>query len=227
MRKVLIVAAHPDDEVLGAGATIARLAAEGAEVRVLIIGEGATSRGRSRGKKPSKAVKGLAAAARKAARVLGVRPPKLGRLPDNRFDSVDLLEIVKLVEKEVDAFGPEAVFTHFSGDLNVDHRLTFEAVMAACRPLPGAFARDIYAFEVPSATGWAGPGAERAFRPTVYVDATRSMERKLAALEAYSTEMRPAPRPRSPEAVEALARLRGSEAGLGAAEAFVLVRQVI
>ncbi len=227
MRNVLIVAAHPDDEVLGAGGVAARLADEGVTVHMLILGEGATSRARTRkgGKAPA-AVKALERAARKAAKALGAGPVSFGRLPDNRFDSVDLLEVVKIVEKEVGRAAPQAVFTHFWGDLNVDHRLTFEAVMAACRPLPGAAVREIYSFEVPSSTGWAGPGPARAFAPTVYVDVGRYLLRKLEALAAYASELRPAPHPRSPESVEAQARFRGAEAGLEAAEAFVLVREV-
>ncbi len=227
MRNVLIVAAHPDDEVLGAGGVTARLADEGVAVHILILGEGATSRGRTRkgGEAPA-AVKALERAARKAAKLLGAKSVKFGRLPDNRFDSLDLLKIVKLVEAEMKRVAPQAVFTHFSGDLNVDHRLTFEAVMAACRPLPGAAVREVYSFEVPSSTGWAGPDPQRSFAPTVYVDVGRYLLRKLEALTAYTSEMRPAPHPRSPESVEVQARFRGSQAGLEAAEAFVLVREV-
>lgn len=225
MRTVLIVAAHPDDEVLGAGGVTARLADEGVAVHILILGEGATSRGKvKKGAKAPAAVKALQRAARKAAKLLGAKSVKFGRLPDNRFDSVDLLKIVKLVEAEMKRVAPQAVFTHFPGDLNVDHRLTFEAVMAACRPLPGAAVREIYSFEVPSSTGWAGP--QRIFAPTVYVDVGRYLLRKLEALAAYKSEMRPAPHPRSPESVEVQARFRGSQAGLEAAEAFVLVREV-
>jgi LmbE family N-acetylglucosaminyl deacetylase len=228
MRKALIVAAHPDDEVLGAGGAIARLAAEGVAVHVLILGEGATSRGKARRKSKNKpaAVRSLERAARKAAKILGAASVSFGSLPDNRFDSVDLLEIVKLVEKHVARVRPEAVFTHFSGDLNVDHRLSFEATMAACRPLPGAPVREVYSFEVPSSTGWAGPEPERAFVPTVYVDISAQLHLKQAALTAYAGEVRPSPHPRSAEAVEALARWRGAEAGLAAAEAYVLVREV-
>jgi LmbE family N-acetylglucosaminyl deacetylase len=228
MRKALIVAAHPDDEVLGAGGVTARLAAEGVDVHVLVLGEGATSRspaGRKRGSRPA-AVKALEKAAKAAAGVLGASSVRFGGLADNRFDSIDLLEIVRLVEREVERVAPEAVFTHFSGDLNVDHRLTFEATMAACRPLPGSCVREVYSFEVPSSTGWAGPEAERGFRPTVYVDISEQIELKRKALASYRSEMRPAPHPRSDEAVAALARWRGAEAGLPAAEAFVLIREI-
>jgi len=229
MSVMLVVAAHPDDEVLGAGGTLARLADEGVTTHVLILGEGATSRVRfrssSRGKAAS-AVKALEESARLAARILGAAGVSFGHLPDNRFDAVDLLAIVRRVEEELARVKPQAVFTHFAGDLNVDHRMTFEAAMVACRPQPGARLQEIYSFEVPSATGWAGPAAERAFRPTVYVDVHRQLERKLQALAAYPTEMRPAPHARSVEAISALARWRGSEAGLEAAEAFALIREI-
>lgn len=224
MASVLVVAGHPDDEVLGAGGAIARLTREGHSVHVLILGEGATSRG-SDNQDAAGSVLELEGCARAAARALGAVGVSFGRLPDNRFDSVDLLRIVRLVEAETSRVAPEMVFTHFWGDLNVDHRLSFEAVMAACRPQPGTSVRAIYSFEVPSATGWAGPGVERVFQPSLYFDISSTLSSKLAALEIYRTEMRAFPHARSLEAVEALARWRGATVGMQAAEAFVVVRE--
>jgi LmbE family N-acetylglucosaminyl deacetylase len=227
MKNVLVVAAHPDDEVLGAGGTLARLADEGAEVHLLILSEGETSRhGDRKGAAAGRAVKAREKAARKAAEILGAAGVSFGRFPDQRFDSVDLLELVRRVEAEAERVRPRAVFTHFAGDLNTDHRLTFDAVMAAFRPRPGASGQELYAFEVPSSTGWVGPDVERAFRPTVYVNIAKQLERKLSAMAAYTMEARTFPHARSLEAVEALARWRGAEAGLPAAEAFALLREI-
>jgi LmbE family N-acetylglucosaminyl deacetylase len=227
MRNVLVVAAHPDDEVLGAGGTIARLADEGAEVHLLILSEGETSRhSNRRAANARRAVRARETAAQKAAKILGAAGISFGRFPDNRFDSVDLLTIVQRIEAEAEEVRPQAVFTHFWGDLNIDHRITCDAVLAAFRPRPEAFGQELYSFEVPSSTGWAGSDLIRAFRPSVYVNIAKYLRRKLEAMAVYTMETQPAPHARSLEAVEALARFRGSEVGLVAAEAFVLQREI-
>jgi N-acetylglucosamine malate deacetylase 1 len=222
MRSVLAVAAHPDDEVLLAGATLARHAAAGDEVHLLILGEGAASRSRTRTRGVGRDISRLGTSARKAARILGARAVELEALPDNRFDSVSLLEIVRLVEARVAALAPSIVYTHHPGDLNIDHRLAAEAVLTACRPLPGSPVEEVLAGEVLSSTGWRG--SDSAFRPSLWVDVSGSMPAKLEALRAYATELRPFPHARSLEAVEALARFRGAEAGFAAAEAFEVLR---
>ncbi|HVY59176.1 MAG TPA: PIG-L family deacetylase [Xanthobacteraceae bacterium] len=223
--RVLVVAAHPDDEILGVGGTLARHAAEGASVDVLIMAEGATSRDRVRD--PAARTDDLSAlrdAARKAAEILGLRPPRFAGLPDNRMDSLELLDVVKLIEKVVSEVRPDVVYTHHAHDLNIDHRITHEAVLTACRPLPGAPVSAIYAYETVSSTEWGVGG--NCFEPTHFVEITTQLERKIAALEAYALEMRPAPHARSIETVRALAKVRGSSVGVAAAEAFMVVRQV-
>jgi LmbE family N-acetylglucosaminyl deacetylase len=215
------VAAHPDDEVLGCGATLARHAEQGDVVEILILGSGALSRGGADPQAPAR----LARQAEEAARILGARQVRVLDLPDNRFDSLDLLEIVRRIEIEIRRVDPEVIYTHHAGDLNVDHRRTFEAVLTVCRPQrPSGVAR-ILSFEVASSTEWQSPTAGLAFGPNVFVDAAAFLERKLAALGAYSEELRPFPHPRSLEAVAALARWRGATAGFAAAEAFQLVRE--
>jgi LmbE family N-acetylglucosaminyl deacetylase len=221
--------AHPDDEVLGCGGTLARLTEEGAEVRILILGEGVTSR---QARRDARAVKrGLAALrrdAREVARLLGAQSSDILDFPDNRFDTLPLLDLVKAVERAVEAAAPDLVLTHFAGDLNVDHRLTCQAVLTACRPLPGAPAREILSCEVPSSTEWQTADACVPFAPQQFVVLTeRHVATKVAAMEAYASERRPFPHPRSPEAVRALARWRGATAGVAFAEAFSLVRRVV
>ena len=147
-------------------------------------------------------------------------------LPDNRLDTVPLLDVVKIVESLVERLQPEVIYTHHAGDLNVDHGVIHRAVLTATRPVTGQPVREIYAFEVASSTEWAFQRIEPAFRPNVFVDITRTIEAKIAAMECYETEARKFPHPRSPEALRALATRWGSVVGCAAAEAFELVRSV-
>lgn len=222
------MAAHPDDEVLGCGGTVARHAALGDKVHVLILAEGATARDEARDPTGrSEEIESLHAAAWRAAEILGTQPPRFAGLPDNRLDSVPLLDVVKIVEEAVHGVGPSIVYTHHGGDLNVDHRVVHQAVVTACRPLPDTPIRRLYAFETVSSTEWTSQSPEQAFHPARFVDIATYMDTKLKALEAYGTEMRPFPHARSRENVVALARHRGASVGIAAAEAFMVIREVI
>jgi LmbE family N-acetylglucosaminyl deacetylase len=225
--KVLVLAAHPDDEVLGCGGAIARHAAAGDEVHVVVLGEGLTSRSPSleQGRKAGGA-DALAAAARKAGEILGVKSLQLHDLPDNRMDSLDRLDVVKKIEASVAQIAPQVVYTHWVGDLNIDHQIIHRAALTACRPLPGVSVRSILCFEVPSSTEWQAAGTAPAFAPNWFVDVSATLQTKLRALQAYAAEMRPWPHPRSSEAVTHLARWRGASIGVEAAEAFVLCRNL-
>ena len=224
--KVLVIAAHPDDEILGCGATAARLVAEGHDVQFAILGEGMTSRSSNREDTDPTLLSKLQAQARAAAAKVGVRNVTLHNFPDNRLDTVPLLEVVKVVEGLVDGLRPEVIYTHHAGDLNVDHGVIHRAVLTATRPFAGQPVREIYAFEVPSSTEWAFQRIEPAFRPNVFVDVSGTLEAKISAMECYDSEARKFPHPRSPEALRALAMRRGSAAGCGAAEAFELIRSI-
>lgn len=223
---VLVVAAHPDDEVLGAGGTMARLAAAGEQVYAAILGEGVTSRFAQREAADRELLSSLKDDSARAAERLGVADLFTYDLPDNRFDTVALLDVVKIVEELVQRLAPTAIYTHHAGDLNVDHGVVHRAVLTAARPVAGASVQAIYAFEVPSSTEWAFGQLEPRFRPTVFVDIAATLEAKVEAMEAYESEARPFPHPRSPDALRALARARGAAAGLEAAEAFELVRLI-
>ncbi|HEY4184090.1 MAG TPA: PIG-L deacetylase family protein [Polyangia bacterium] len=224
MRRILVVAAHPDDEMLGCGASMAKWTAQGYQVSIAILGEGATSRYGSREAGPSHEISALQKAALAAAEVVGVKDVTFHGLPDNRFDSLPLLEVVKVVEKRVMELAPERVVTHHGGDLNVDHRTTYHAVLTATRPKPGHPVKELLAFEVASSTEWGFQTIEPAFRANHFEDVTGTMTKKLEALAAYATEMCPFPHPRSTEAVAAIARRWGSVVGCEAAEAFQLIR---
>lgn len=222
--RILVVAAHPDDEVLGCGASMARWAHQGDEVHVLVLGEGLSSREAERAAASRTEMACLHQATHDAAALLGCQEPVLLGLPDNRFDSLDLLDVVKQVESAVDRVRPQRVLTHHGGDLNIDHQVTHRAVLTATRPVPGQTVQEVLAFEVLSSTEWAFSPAFAAFRPSVFHDVTGFMDKKQAALRLYSGEMRAAPHARSHEAVEAIAHRRGAQAGLEAAEAFMCMR---
>lgn len=223
---ILVVAAHPDDEVLGAGATLARHAAAGEPVTVLILGEGITSRYADRESAPAAEVKALQERARRAGAALGVRDVRFESLPDNRFDAVDLLDVVKLVERAVADVRPSTIYTHHPGDLNVDHQIAFRAVLTATRPAPGTPVAEVLAFEIPSSTDWAFGRTGPAFAPSLFVDVSATLAAKLTALGHYGDEMRPAPHARSLEAVRAAAVRWGATAGRAAAEAFEVIRVI-
>jgi LmbE family N-acetylglucosaminyl deacetylase len=220
-KKILIIAAHPDDEILGAGGTVANHVLAGDEVFCLILGEGALAR--NAGKKEAEK---LHKDARLSAKVIGFKEIYFSNFPDNSFDSVALLKITKEVEKYIQRIKPDTVYTHFENDLNIDHQLTFQAVMTACRPCNEFCPKEIYSFEVLSSTEWqAGEGKK--FAPNFYNDISCSIEKKKEAMKKYASELKNYPHPRSLEGIEILAKYRGLESGLKAAEAFKLIRKRI
>lgn len=225
-KSVLIVAAHPDDEILGCGGTAARLVQEGREVYFAILGEGITSRHENREAADPACLSVLHRHAQAAASIIGVKDILLYKFPDNRLDTVPLLQVVKTVEDVIERLKPEVIYTHHPGDLNVDHGVIHRAVLTATRPMAGQPVREIYAFEVPSSTEWAFGGLQPVFRPNVFVDVASTIETKIAAMACYETETREFPHPRSPDALRAVARRWGSVAGCQAAEAFELVRSI-
>jgi LmbE family N-acetylglucosaminyl deacetylase len=226
-QSILVVAAHPDDEVLGCGGTIARHADQGDLVRVLIVAEGATSRQGQRDRdQAADKLTNLAQAAQKASTILGAVDLELMDLPDNRLDSLDRLDLIKQIETRIARHQPQVVYVHHAGDVNIDHRRLHEAVVTACRPIPGQTVERLLSFEVASSTEWQPPGSAQVFHPNWFVDISTQWERKCLALEAYASEMRPWPHARSIESLEHLARWRGAQVGVNAAEAFYLLRQI-
>lgn len=226
-KKILVVAAHPDDEVLGCGGTMAAHARAGDEVHVVIMAEGVTSRGAQRDAGADRAgLDTLADIARKANALLGAASVVLHGLPDNRMDSMDRLDVIKLVEREIERVHPEVVYTHHGGDLNIDHRIVHESVMTACRPLPGSSVKTLLFFEVPSSTDWQSAASAPAFSPNWFVDISACLDIKLEALACYEPEMRAWPHARSIRALQHLAGWRGASVGMEAAEAFILGRRL-
>lgn len=219
----LVIAAHPDDEVLGCGGTIARAVAEGERVTIAILGQGVASRHADGDTGAMREIRRLVDASHVAARILGTTDVRHFGLPDNRFDSVDLLDVVKLIESLADELQPEKVYVQHGGDLNIDHAITFRAAMTAFRPMPGACARALLAYEVASSTEWAFGKFAPAFVADTFVDIAPYIDLKLTAMDAYEGELREFPHPRSSQALRMLAMERGSRVGLPAAEAFATI----
>lgn len=226
-KKILVVAAHPDDEILGCGGTIMRHVSTGDRVRVMILAEGLTSRDAIRNvEDKAKELSQLHEAAAQAAQFMGVERVEIYDFPDNRMDGVQLLDVIKKVEIEIERFKPDTVYTHHAGDVNVDHQRAHEAVVTACRPLPGSVVREILFFETPSSTEWQTADSNKFFYPNVFVDIEAFIERKLEALHFYESEMRAYPHSRSYEAIKILAQQRGYTIGHQYAEAFMLGRMI-
>jgi LmbE family N-acetylglucosaminyl deacetylase len=227
-RTILVLAAHPDDEVLGVGGTIAHHAAMRDTVHIVIAAQGVTARYEEPvGDAKKTEIDNLQTVARKAASILGATSVRFLGFPDNRCDSVDRLDLTKAVERVLRELGPDTVYVHHCGDVNIDHRRLHEAAFTACRPQPGNGVKRMLSFETPSSTEWAPPGSLPQFHPTTYVDISAHWPKKLAALNAYQSEMRPWPHARSIAAVEHLGRWRGATVGLEMAEAFTLLREVV
>ena len=220
---VAVIVAHPDDEVLGFGGTICRHAEAGDAVHVLFLATGLAARSPD-GKVTPEEIAGLRQEALSAGKILGVTSIEFADFPDNRMDTVALLDVVKRVDDFVEKTQATLIYTHHAGDLNIDHSICARAVLTACRPIPGARTRKIYAGEILSSSEYAI--AQDRFRPTTYIGIEPYIGRKREALQSYTREVRYWPHPRSIKAVALLARLRGSECGAEAAEAFALIREV-
>ena len=224
MKTILTVAAHPDDEILGCGGTISRLTDEGYDAYTMILGEGVTSRDdvRDRNKRESE-IQELKKQVIEANKKIGVKKIFIFNFPDNRFDVVPLLDIVKKVETIKNKIKPDIIFTHFKNDLNIDHKKTYEAVLTATRPMENETVKTIYSFEILSSTEWNYPTT---FSPNVFFDITNSLDKKIQAVEKYESEIRSFPHPRSSKTIGVNASKWGSFIGKKYAEAFMLIRDI-
>lgn len=228
-KKILVVVAHPDDELLGLGGTINRLITEeNCEVRCVILGEGLTSRSDVRD--TEKWQKELAVHRKNiydAQKEVGYNSVGIYNFPDNRFDSIALLDIIKVVEKEKQEFNPEIIFTHHGGDVNIDHQRTFEAVVTSTRPMKEEKVHTIITFETPSGTEWRATSDPKHFIPNLFFEISKSnLEAKIKGMESYEFEKRDYPHPRSPEALRIQAKRWGVVIGKEHAEAFMIIRSI-
>lgn len=218
---ILVIAAHPDDEVLGCGGTIVKHAGAGDNVWVLILSMGVTSRNPTASKKAA-LVRKLSDSAKRANKTLGVKKLIIKNLPDNRFDKIPLLSIAQTIEDTLQKFNPDVVYTHSASDVNVDHRLTTDAVQAVVRPFGRKNIKKVLSFEIASSSevNFTRPG----FWPNFFVGLSqKDFAQKIQALEFYSQELKPFPYPRSEEYLNALARVRGGQCGFLLAEGFSVI----
>lgn len=221
--RILVVGAHPDDETLGAGGTMARYAGEGSEVWVCIVCDGVTARHNEAAQQRR--------CAEDACALLGVARVVFCDLPDQRLDSMALVDVIRPLEECVERLRPDIVLTHFKDDVNQDHRMVFDATMVATRPSPMQPVRTVMCYETASSTEWAPPFQGGVFAPNVFVDITETLDRKVEAMRCYAntheSEVKAYPHPRSLEAVEIYAKRQGVVVGTRAAEPFMLVREVL
>ena len=223
-KKILIIAAHPDDEVLGCFGAVARMVKEGDEAYTLILGEGKTSRDERRSVENKKAeLNILNQEIEKANSVINIKKTFIENFPDNRFDSVDLLDIVKAILKVKEEVKPDIIFTHYENDLNIDHQITYQAVVTATRPMEDESVKEIYSFEVLSSTEWNYP---LSFSPDLFFDISETIKLKKEAMKQYNSELCQFPHPRSIEGIELNAKYHGMRVGKAYVEAFKTVRVI-
>ena len=225
-KNILIVSAHPDDEVLGCGGTMIKFSKK-YNIYSIIAGEGLTSRTKSNKKKLKKGLDLLKKQAFKAAKIMGVKKTFLLSLPDNKLDSIPLLSIIHKLEKIIDKIKPEIIYTHHQGDLNIDHQIINKAVLTATRPIGNKYLKSIRTFEVLSSTEWGNKNSNKtSFNPNLFIDIYKELDKKIKSFLCYKSEVRKFPHPRSKEGIQNLAKFRGSSSGLKAAEAFQIIRSV-
>ncbi|MFA6097445.1 MAG: PIG-L deacetylase family protein [Candidatus Paceibacterota bacterium] len=226
MQKILAIVAHPDDEIIGVGGTLCKHIAQADRVTVLILGDGKSSRD-TRYKKIDEETKELSEKeTRKALACIGIKSFIKESFPDNRFDSVNMLDIIKKISSCIKSIEPSIVYTHHFGDLNIDHQRTAEAVTIACRPIENNCVKAIYQFETLSSTESAGYFSGRAFLPNMFVDITDYIDKKICAMNSYKSELREFPHPRSLETIKANAMVWGSKINIHYAEAFFCLREI-
>lgn len=219
INKILVIAAHPDDEVLGCGGIIKKHSNAGGKVFVLFLTNGSTIR---YGKKMKKVLQNNA---KECAKALGVQEIYFKDLPEQELDNIPLINIVKEIERIIEKVKPGIIYTHYKGDINQDHKAVSQATLIAARP-KNQHVKEIYSYELLSSTEWSAPFQENIFMPNVFVDITKEIQEKIKAFKKYQSQIEKWPHPRSIEGIEVLARYRGMQANLLFAEAFLLIRKI-
>ena len=218
--KVLIIAAHPDDESIGCGGTILKHISNKEEVNIIFLTNGISARS-NKSIEINKRKKNLL----KAMKLLGVRKFFSLDYPDNKLDTIPLLDIIKKVEKLISKINPNIIYTHHIGDLNIDHNIAHKVAITACRPEPDSLVKKIYTFEVLSSTNWQSP-LKNCFVPNHFVEINNQIKKKLLVIDCYKDEIKKCPHTRSKENIVNLAKLRGNSIGVNFAEAFSLIRSI-
>jgi LmbE family N-acetylglucosaminyl deacetylase len=221
--KTLVVAAHPDDEVLGCGGLIAKLIKQGEQVRVIFIAEGTSCRYETLNKKVKEEIDFRNQCSIKALRCLGVDSQNFYNLPCGRLDKEPIIEIAKIIEKEISNYMPTTVLTHSNNDVHNDHIVTYRAVLQSTRPVRN-IVKNLLSFEILSSTEW---NYLEAFNPSLFIDITSTINQKINAMHCYSSEQPKYPHPRSDKGIMSLASIRGSQSGVEYAEGFRIIRSFL
>lgn len=226
MKRVLVISAHPDDEALGVGGTIARLTDEGVDCHLLIVTDGSSSQYRD-SDHLHEIIEAKKLETKNCADKLGFKSIHYGELPDMKLDKTPHIVINHVIEKVIDEIRPDTVFTHFWGDVNRDHQEVYKSTLVAVRPVMDQMVKELYCYRVPSSTEWTPDKADTMFMPNCFVDIEKYSERKYKAFACYSTEQREYPHPRSVQYLREADKVAGLRVGLLAAEEFVLLRKLI
>lgn len=225
MKKVLVIAAHPDDEVMGLGGTIAKLSAQGVECHLLIVTDGSSSQYRD-SDHLHEIIEAKKQETKECSGLLGFKSIHYGELPDMKLDKTPHIVINQVIEKVIDELQPDTVFTHFWGDVNRDHQEVYKSSLVAVRPVMGQVVKEVYCYKVPSSTEWTPNKADTMFMPNYFVDIEKFAEQKYKAFACYSTELRDYPHPRSIQYLRETDKTAGLRVGLLSAEEFVLLRKL-
>ena len=226
MKKILVFAAHPDDEALGCMGTLLHFKSKGYKIKICFMSDGESSRKLSDSKK-QKLVKSRMEQAKLVSKKSKFIKPNFFNLPDNKLDTISLLSIVKKVEKEIKKFKPSIIFTHFENDLNIDHQITCKSVLTATRPKTNLFVKKLYCFETLSNTDFSFKNKNKVFNPNFFVDINKFLKKKIELLKIYKREIKQWPHQRSTKGVKILSNYRGSQIGVKNAEAFMCLRELL
>ena len=225
MKRVLVIAAHPDDEVLGVGGTVAKMTARGVECHLLIVTDGSSAQYRDMDNLQA-IIDAKKLETKGSADILGFKSIHYGEQPDMRLDTTPHIQINQVIERVIDEIRPDTVFTHFWGDVNLDHQNVYKSTLVAVRPVMGQVVKELYCYRVPSSTEWTPNKADTMFMPNYFVDIERYAEQKYKAFACYTTELRDYPHPRSVQYLRETDKAAGLKVGLLAAEEFVLLRKL-
>tara|TARA_B100001057_G_C22606385_1_gene854838 strand:+ start:263 stop:931 length:669 start_codon:yes stop_codon:yes gene_type:complete len=217
---ILVIAAHPDDEVLGCGGALINHKKKKDNITVIILSDGESSRNQ---KNLQLKINNRKNNAIKVSKIIGYKNLFTYNYPDNQMDNVTFLDIVQTLEEKINYIKPNKIYTHYPYDLNIDHQITSKAVTTATRPLSKHNVQEILFFEIPSSTEW----AYKAFKPNLFINIEKNIEKKMKLLNIYKNEMRNVPHPRSLKNIKNLAMIRGSQSGLKYAEAFKIYRKIL
>ena len=234
--KVLVIVAHPDDEVLGMGGTLRKLSVKNHDIKVVFLATGIAARrsdkfrnetkyeiNKTLIKKMEEQIKKLRLDAKRALKILGIKNIEFFDFPDNEMDMVSNLEITKTIENIIKKFKPDVIYTHTKNDINVDHRAIFNATITATRPSTRVNVKKVICFEVPSSSEW---NFGDTFSPNIFVDIKRELSYKKKAIQVYKTELKEFPHPRSVNSLDIIAKRWGTVSGFEASEAFELIREL-